>query len=294
MHTKMATLHSIKAKRDPDISKEFFKKHTTCAEVSRKLYTINSKSKTKTIGTVTRCYNRWREKEYLDDGRVSRKKGTITGYRLNLKPFFKYANQKIKEFREEKELGLMNKLKNAKDKNLKKILKELLKGVKEKEFSSVEKEFLEYIFELPNVRKMACQRSNLFDGILNVLDKIFFYEQITRKTLVINIAKAFFTENKKYLKKYKDSYEQHEEFWRVIIKFLDKLMNKIREVSNFNTGEYWDLLFKTKISKYNSIPSSILDNYNAKEKQKLLKRFEIVFYENRKPTNDEMIETSPK
>lgn len=287
----MATLHSIKAKRDLEISKEFFKRYTTCVEVSRKLYSINPKSKTKTIGTVTRCYHRWKENDYLDKGRVSRGKGTITGYRLNLNPFFEYANLKIKEVREKKELKLKNELKNAKDKNHKEILRDLIKGVKEKKFNEKEMKFLEYIFNLPNVREMSCQRESLFDGILNVLDKIFFYEQIAGETLVIEISKAFFTKDKRQFKRFPDHYKQYKEFWRVIIKFLDKLLNKIKDLMRFDKGDYYELIFNTEIDTYISIPFSI-PNYESEEnKMKLLKRFEIVFYENRKPTNNEMLET---
>ncbi len=281
----------ITTKADNRIAKEFFKRYITGAEVSRTLYSIESKSKTKTIGTVTRCFKRWEGRNYLDKGRISKKKGTITAYRLNLKPFFEYANPKIKEAREKKELKLKHQLKNAKDKKLKRALRDLLKGVKEKEFNGKEIKFLEYIFNLPNVREMACKRDTLSDGIMNVLDKIFFYNQIAGKTLVIEIAKAFFAKDKRQLKTLPDHYKQYKEFWKVIIKFLDNLLNKIKDLTEFDRGEYYQLRFNTEINTYSSIPFSI-PNYESEEnKKKLLRRFEIVFYEGRKPTNQELLDT---
>lgn len=289
----MATLNPIKTKKDLEISKEFFKKYTTCAEISRELYSIDSKSKTKTIGTVTRCYRKWKEKGYLDTARVSRSKnkGTITGYRLNLKPFFEYANEKIREVREREWVIRKNKLSKAKDRDHKEILQDLIKRVKEKEFNKKEEKFLEYIFGLPKIREMACNRETLFDGITNVLEKIFFYHRIVGKTLCIDIAKAFFVEDKRQFKKVSDSYGQYKEFQRAIINFLDGLVNKIKDLTSFNPGDYHELIYNTKISTYSDIPFAIPKHYSEENKKRLLKRFEIVFYEKRKPTNNELLET---
>ncbi len=245
----MATLIN---KKPVEISKEFFKKYTTCAEVSRIVYGIESKSKTKTIGSVTRLYREWKEKSYLDNKRISKGKGTITAYRLNFNIFFE---------------------------NVKPV------------FNKKERKFLEYIFELPKVREMACSRGTLLDGIISVLEKVFFYNFITEEPLFIEIAKAFFVEDKRQFKKINDSSEQYEEFWRVIIDFLDPLSNKIKDITNFNAENYRELRFKTKINKYSDIPFTIPNYYSEKEKENLLKRWEIVFYEKRKPTNDEMLDT---
>jgi hypothetical protein len=288
----MATLNLIETKADNKIAKEFFKEYTTGRRVSKKSYTIPSGSKTKTIGTVTRCFRKWEYADYIEEGRIPTKKGgSITGYRLKLKPFFEYANEKIRKVREKEEGIRKSELFNAKDKKHKEILRDLIKGIKEKEFNKKEIKFLEYIFDLPKVREMACNRETLFDGIMSILEKVFFYDQIAGKTLCVDIAKAFFVKDKRQFKKVPDSYGQYKEFQRVIINFLDRLLNKIKDLTSFNPMDYHELRFNTEINTYSSIPFAIPKYCSEEKKKNLLKRWEISFYEKRKPTNDEMLKT---
>lgn len=284
------------------IAREFFREYTTGAEVSRKLYpkSCNHYSKNNNIGSVTRFLSKMKSLGYIEEREdVVHKKSSkgrkfiqrIPYFRLSLKPFFEYSDEQIRKSRKEEEEKWLKISEQAKTKEEKKGVKEVLSSLNEKGLNMKEKKFIQYIFDIPGTRKMACRGENLFDGIVSVLEKIFFYEQVYGETLVIDIAKSFFTEDKRYLKKYNDPYRQYQEFWRVAVKFLDELTNKIKETSNFDSQEYLELPFKTKIHKYSSIPLVIPQDCSKEEKQRLLKRFEIVFYEKREPTNDEMLKT---
>jgi hypothetical protein len=284
------------------IAKEFFKKYTIGAEVSRILYpeSCSHYSKNQNVGSVTRTLKKLKEAGYIEEriDMIHKKSSKGVGFtqrtphfRLNLKPFFEYANGKIRKFREKEEIKRKNELAKAKDKKHKKVLRDLVRLVKEKEFNKKEEKFLEYIFELPKIREMACNRETLFDGIMGVLEKIFFYHQIVGKTLCIDIAKAFFVEDKRQFKKVPDSYGQYKEFRGVIINFLDRLSNKIKDLTSFNQMDYYELKYNTKISTCSDIPFAIPKYCSEEKKKNLLKRWEISFYEKRKPTNDEMLKT---
>jgi ribosomal protein S8 len=253
------------------IAKEFFLDFMNTTEVSKKLYpnAFNSlKSRLprkKNVGIVAGFFSQLRKEGYIEDKTVLQKRTSCTGkkfesltivYRLNLNPFFEYVEKKINLPLDEKE-----------------------------------RKFLEYVFEIKDCRKIVYNYNDLFEGICNFLEKISFYEQLGGETLIVELTKGFFTENKKYLKKYENPSEQYEEFWDVAIKFLDNFVNKIKLLSPFKQEDYLSLEYNPKVGKYTSIPHVIPDYESEENKKKSLKRFEIVFYEKREPTNDEMLET---
>ena len=69
---------------------------------------------------------------------------------------------------------------------------------------------------------------------------------------------------------------------RGCIKYGDILVNKISILSNFSNKDYLNLKFKSSINKYSEI-HDIPYGTTKKDKKEILKRFSIVFYENRKP-----------
>ena len=99
---------------------------------------------------------------------------------------------------------------------------------------------------------------------------------------------GFFINNKdKYIEKVDDKEKQIEKFWDVVIDCMQKLMNKLNDISDFNTLDYMDLRFKTSISKYCGLPYDIPADETKKVKKWLLKKWSIIFEENRDLTFEE-------
>lgn len=280
-------------KADLKIAKEFFKKYTTGAEVSRHLYpnSCNHYTKSNNVGSVTRALDKFKDVGYIEEKiDVVRKKSSkgigytqrTTYFRLNLKPFFEIANKKIKEFRLEKEKkwkGFGQEAKNTKER---KAVREVLSSLKEKNLNKTEKKFLNYIFNIPKVREMVCQRENLFDGFVSTLEKIFFYNQLgSNDALVMTFIQGFLSEDKRHIKKEKDRFKQFRAFTNKIDEFLSELMCKIREFSGYDPQDQAEIAFNTKLKNYIDIPYDIYENDPKEVQEYLLKRFETGFYEKR-------------
>jgi len=84
------------------IAREFFRDYNTATDVSKILYP-NGNFK-KSIGTVTRCVDKWTRKKYFEEGfkeievkskRINFKR-KIPAIRLNLNPYFEYISDKLK------------------------------------------------------------------------------------------------------------------------------------------------------------------------------------------------------
>ncbi len=262
-------MNIIESNAENRIAKEFFINYTNTTDVSKKLYPNSFKNKIKNVGIVSRYFSNWKKQGYIEEKEIFKekisKKGTkyhqkIKAYRLNLNPFFEYFNEKLKLNRE-KDLPFKN-----------------------KRLTFIEREILNYIFSFNETRAIIYKYDNLFEGMFNFLEKIFFYNMIlSNEGLHVEFAKGFFTKNKKYVKRYRNEEEQFEEFWKTTIKCLDHLTNKIKSVSNFNQRDYFNLIFNSEISKYKHIPFVLEEAYNEKQKEELLKRWSTVFYQNKVP-----------
>jgi len=251
----------------------------------------------------------------------------IEGFRLNLNPFFEIAKSKLIDVRAKEEQMWTRKLKRLQKSNRsvkiklkhsenifmedrildewpkykalmkssddirseKEAVNDILDWLKEKEFNSIEKEIINYIFSFKEVRKVVCKYNNLYNGILNFLERLFLYHQgSSDQSLGEVYVIGFFINNKdKYIEKVDDKEKQIEKFWDVVIDCMQKLMNKLNDISDFNTLDYMDLRFKTSISKYCGLPYDIPADETKKVKKWLLKKWSIIFEENRDLTFEE-------
>lgn len=238
------------------IAKEFFITFNNTVPVSNKLYP-NGKFK-KNARSVSRYFSKWNKSGYLRYKRIIRdktnKKGTkyfqtINTYKLNLNFYFDYAQ-------------------------------EILKSEK---FNSTEKKILNYIFSYNEVRQIVCKQDKLIQGINDFLSRTFLSMDISDEDILgLDFIKGFLVKNKRYLKKYKDVESQYREFWKISIDYGDKLRNKVSILSNFSEEDYRELKFKSQIRKYVHI-HHIPYGTSEKDKKEILKRFSIVFNENRRP-----------
>lgn len=246
----------METKVENEIAREFFVDFDNTTDVSKKIRP-NGKFK-KNTRSVSRYFSKWNKLGYLDYKRIIKDKvnskgtkyfQTINTYRLNLNFYFDYT-QKI---------------------------------LKSEKFNSVEKKILNYIFSHKEVRKIVYKHDKIIPGINSFLSRIFLSRDVfDHNVLGMEFIKGFLVKNKRYLKKYEDIENQHDELWKICIRYADRLRNKIATLSNFNDRDYLELKFKTPIRKYLEI-HDIPYGTSEKNKKEILKRFSIVFNEDREP-----------
>src|SRR3990167_6638549 len=89
------------------VAKEFFVNYTNTTDVSRKLYpnSFKTKARRKNVGAVSSNFSKWRKLGYIEEKEILKekvnKKGTkytqkLKVYRLNLKSFFEYFDERLK------------------------------------------------------------------------------------------------------------------------------------------------------------------------------------------------------
>ncbi len=292
----------IRTPKEHEIAKEFFLEATTTTAVSNEIF---PKAKYKNVGMVSGNLSKWRKAGYIKNepiftevtnkktGKKSPRK--IIGSRLNLNPYFEYAQKKLSMPIEEKieivellnKMGLTNnkELDSTHDKDIVIERKELEKELKDTEFNDVEKEILNYIFSFRETREIACKSKDLFEGITNVLERIFFYQSWadSDESIKTYFMKGFFIKNKeKYIKREKrawrefkkrikgdkearrrfekrdrekDCIDKIREFQITSTSYFNKLKQKIQIISNFGDVDYWNLIVKTELRKYQYMDS---------------------------------------
>jgi len=251
-------MDSMKTEVENNIAKKFFIDYSNTTNVSKELYPYALFKKNHR--SVSRYFSIWNKAGYLENKRISKskinKKGKkysqlITTYRLKLDFYLDYAKER---------LGKEN-------------------------FNYVEKKILNYIFSFKDIREIICQYDNLIEGITAFLERIFLSRSNSEfdEILGLQFIKGFFVRNKRFMKKCEDLEKQFEEFWKVSIKYADDLLYKINLLTKFDDKKYQKIMFESPISKYYNLPFVIDKGTTEKGKEELLKRFSIVFYEDRKP-----------
>jgi len=259
MPKKQTKLYYFDTPEGKDIAKRFFLEYTNQTKVSKDKHPKSSGIHP----YINKLFKFWKEKSFFENKiigyqeRKNKSKGKTTSkypkkrYRLNLKFFLNHLQDK---------------------------------GVK---FTKLEKEIVDYIFSFREMREMACKFDKLDEGILSILERIFLFKVVLEEyTPSTEFIKGFLVNNQRYLKKGKNPEDQYEIFWRKELKLNEEISNKIGAITSLLRGDF--MTFLEPVKKYSQMPAIIPHYVSTKEKEKLMKRWSIVFYENRELKDEEL------
>ena len=223
----------IRTETENRIAKEFFVDFTNTTTISNKLY---PNKKNKNVGIVTGLSANWSRANYIDIENKPKEKTHLKGknrgkkylqkipmYRLNLNFFFDYAESlKI---------------------NLPKS----------------QKDFINWIFEFKNFREGVYNREDtIIDSIINILNKIFFIENIeTRIDNLIGGQRVFIQKPVSFARLMLSLFEPNEENHK-LWKFYYSLEKNIKDIINegkkpkltiFNKNKKTGMYFEGNVPK---------------------------------------------
>lgn len=259
-------INLIRTKNEMRIAKEFFLNYSSITDISKKLYPNAFKNKTKSVGAVSTPFSKWQDAGYIEVKtgirRCISKKGKkfpkkVDIFRLNLNPFFEYIDNLLQYYTENKE-----KLR-------------IYYGLEKYKLKPLEKEIINYIFNSKFLRELACEEANLFKGIFKLLQKIFLSDVNLGNNFII----SFFCTYKKRLKKCKTPEEQFEEFYNIVPKSLNGLIEKFRVISLYSKDTS-DIFYNTNIEMYQHLPVSN-ERFTENDKKEVFKRWKVLYYQKR-------------
>ncbi|MBS3075786.1 hypothetical protein J4429_04995 [Candidatus Pacearchaeota archaeon] len=290
-------LESLETEKGKEIFNYYFLNEISQDEVKEIMNKKERVRDTQVLSNLISGYTSgWKELGYITERKVHNLKSKSKFhpnklvYTATIKPLIDYcenilSNLSIKEKISRGEILKIPEELRKRFKRKEEPTKEELKEYSEPKFTKIEKEILEHIFSFKKVREIVCNHNSILQGMVSFLERIFFHKSILDDVFISSyFGKSFFIKNKMYVKKWKSREEKFFNFHKAINKNFHKLFIKIKIVSNFSAQEYFDLIVKTELRKYQYI-SSLIQYKKSINKMEDLVIFDMIYETDKIPPN---------